>query len=147
MQIEPVTFWFDQKKKRVETGKKQAVKRWKRFRTEQGKPIGRKHYDSVHHIDADRSNGDYRNLFVCETAEQHNNLHNQLQQMNSELIKSDAVGFNLDTKKYELKLPILIDHILEWRADGKPNKHHEVRQETRQRDLFNLHKGEELHAK
>lgn len=148
MHIEPVTFWFDADKKRRESGKKQAIKRWKSFRKEQGKPTGRDHYDSVHHIDCDRSNPDYRNLFVCETAQQHNNLHNQLQQMNSEMIKSDAVRFNLYTKKYELKSPALVEHILNWRKEGKPNRHHEVHPEREERTLFSLHKGrEELHAK
>lgn len=76
-----------------------------------------------HHVDCDRSNPHPNNMFWCEDAHQHNNLHNQLFQANAEMIKSGVLGFDWSDKKYFVAWKPLADLMRNWRDEGQPNRH------------------------
>jgi hypothetical protein len=121
-----VTFWFDQSKKRKYGNLDQAIERYEAM-------SGKKYYgpnkvkinkkSSIHHIDADRQNDHPNNMFICENDKQHSNLHNQLQQATTELIKSGVLGFDWNDKKYFVSWKPLAQWIRSWREKGQPNWH------------------------
>ena len=55
-----------------------------------------------HHIDLDRSNGRAENLHVVDS-KTHTQLHQQLQQITSELIKKDIIGYDKNNPHYFIK--------------------------------------------
>jgi hypothetical protein len=123
-----VTFWFNTNKPRKAQGRTEALERWRNWHKELSKPIlpqkgnprskkdrSREHWHSVHHIDSDRSNGVAKNLFVCESDKQHDNLELQLKQSVTELVQSDTIGFDYGSKKYFIAWPPLADRLRQWR--------------------------------
>ena len=55
----------------------------------------------VHHIDGDKTNNTFDNLFVCESQNHHRQVHNQLERLSYELIQAGLIKFN-DSGKYFL---------------------------------------------
>ena len=55
-----------------------------------------------HHIDLDRSNGRAENLHVVDS-KTHTQLHQQLQQITSELIKKEIIGYDKNNPHYYIK--------------------------------------------
>lgn len=96
-------FWYDTHKPRREEGRAEAIARWAHSKGLQRERLQKFH--SIHHIDGDRSNGASYNLFVCETQQQHNNLHLQLQEAMTRMIKFGLVKFDWLKKKYYIDDP------------------------------------------
>lgn len=117
-------FWFDSSKKRSFKEKSKAVARVEKFYGVDFDKIKKLSKEgSWHHLDNDRSNGHHLNLFWTTSQEQHNNIHNQLNEMASILIRSGVLGFDFVTKKYFVAKKWLEDHIRDWIAKGEPEWH------------------------
>ena len=91
-------FWFDHNKPRREEGRQEALRRWADARGD--KEISRKAWHSIHHISVDRSQGNADNLFVCESEDQHNKLHSQLQEFTTWAYNIGLLKFDFTKKKY-----------------------------------------------
>lgn len=67
--------------------------------------IGRKLSDTeiVHHIDGNKSNDDIENLYLCKNNSEHQLLHNQLEKIAFELIKTGRIIFNKENGQYYLQ--------------------------------------------
>lgn len=149
-----ITFWFDQSKPRVYDDLDKAINRyeemsgkkyWRSTKQKKGKPRARVKANkkgSWHHVDNDRSNGHWMNLFWTEHDQQHSNLHNQLHQAASELIKSGVLGFDWKDKKYFVAWKPLADWLRNWRAKGEPNWHHNEGYRSKDREfLVQMHEA------
>ena len=54
----------------------------------------------IHHIDFDRQNNHPDNLYLCESHEEHKNIHCRLEDIARELCKKGTIKFN--NGKYEM---------------------------------------------
>jgi hypothetical protein len=142
--IEPLTFFYNTKQPRNNQGIHEAMRRFIRAKNAKGETVvlkknGRLKGGEIHHIDHARSNGHQDNLFVCESNQQHTNLHNQTYQYVIESIQSGALVFDLDNKKYFVANPELNKYLSDWRKEGRPMRH--------QYENFHRHNGNELAKK
>lgn len=66
------------------------------------KKIGRKllSTEPVHHIDGNKTNNDYDNLYICESKEKHGLVHGSLEKVAFELYRNGYIKFNEDTGEY-----------------------------------------------
>ena len=66
------------------------------------KKIGRKLLSTelVHHIDGNKLNNDYDNLYVCESKKKHGLVHATLEKVAFELYKNGYIKFDEDTGEY-----------------------------------------------
>jgi hypothetical protein len=94
-----ITFRFNFDKPRRTQGRKLAIKEYKKEYGIKRTPPGL----HLHHIDLDRSNGEADNLLVCDIPGQHNNVHAQLHEMTTQMIKLGIVGFDRQGKYYFIK--------------------------------------------
>lgn len=135
-----VTFQFDHSKKRKYGDLGVAIQRYEQM---SGKKYLKKNGKTqVHHIDADRSNDHPNNMFICRDQKQHDNLHMQLQQATSELIKSGVVGFDWRDKKYFVSWKPLADWMRKWRDKDQPNWHCNVGLLSKNKDfLVQMHQA------
>lgn len=90
------------------TGYKYHIEYDKRVYTHREKmeeQIGRKLSDTeiVHHIDGNKSNDDIENLYLCKNNSEHQLLHNQLEKIAFELIKTGRIIFNKENGQYYLQ--------------------------------------------
>ena len=123
MQVdERVVFKFNSNKKRRYDDEK-AV--YRRFEEQTGEKVTKKLLQTAqkHHKDLDRENGHPDNIFLTRNQHEHNELHNQLHQANSEMIKSGVIGFDWRDKKYFIAFKPLADWIRRWRELGNPSWH------------------------
>ena len=65
-----------------------------------------------HHIDLDRSNGKAENLHVVDS-KTHTQLHQQLQQLTSELIKKGIIGYDKKNPHYFIKDKKVLEKFVE----------------------------------
>ena len=59
--------------------------------------------ESIHHIDGDKLNNNIENLIICNSIEDHRNLHNNLERVSYELVKSGIIGFDSANKEYYIR--------------------------------------------
>lgn len=59
--------------------------------------------ESVHHIDGDKLNNNIENLILCSGAEDHRNLHANLEKVSYELVKNGTIGFNHENRIYYIR--------------------------------------------
>lgn len=136
-----VTFNFNSQKIR-KYDNVQAV--YDRFTAMTGEPVTKELLKTAqkHHKDLDRENGHPDNIFLTRNQQEHNNLHNQLHQANSEMIKSGVIGFDWADKKYFISFKPLADWLRAWRNQGQPNWHHDVGLLSKNKDfLVQMHQA------
>jgi len=108
--VDKLSFHFDFDKPRRESGRHEAIKRYAKYKGISPNKVKNVH---LHHLDLDRSNEHPANLFVCDTQKQHQNLHGQLQAMNSLMIKNGLVKFDWGGKYYYVAEPALREKFIE----------------------------------
>lgn len=67
-------------------------------------------YEKVHHIDGDKTNNTFDNLYVCDGDGHHRKVHSQLERVSMELVRAGLINFNHTEGKYELD-PFLREQI------------------------------------
>jgi hypothetical protein len=65
-----------------------------------GRPLSPK--EKVHHIDGDKTNNTFDNLYVCSNHADHRHVHSQLERLSMELVKEGLIHFNHKEGQYEL---------------------------------------------
>ena len=115
-------------KKRCNAGVADAMKRFIESKQANGETVklkrnGKLRGSEVHHIDHCRSNGHKDNIFICESTQQHAELHNQTFQFIIECIQSGLLGFDWKNKKYFVAFKPVVDWIQSWRTEGRPMRH------------------------
>ena len=66
------------------------------------KKIGRKllKNEIVHHIDGDKKNNSFNNLYICKDKSEHMRLHDKLEKITMQLVKEGIVKFDEEKKEY-----------------------------------------------
>lgn len=141
-----VTFWFDQSKPRKYGNLDKAIERYEEMSGKKYyKPNGktkRNPKSQIHHISLDRSDDSTNNMFITEDQQQHNGLHLQLQQANTEMIKSGVIGFDWADKKYFIAFKPLADWLRSWRTQGQPDWHQQQGMLSKNKDfLVQMHQA------
>jgi hypothetical protein len=57
--------------------------------------------EKVHHLDGDKTNNTFKNLFVCSGHAHHKKVHSQLERVSMQLVKDGLISFNHSTGEYE----------------------------------------------
>lgn len=120
-----LAFHFDTSKPRVGTkkAKRRSLNRMNLHRAAEEKPpLKPSDIDSYHHLNQDRSCGNYNNLFAAISNQQHNNIELQGIECFTTLFNSGKVGFDYVTKKYFISDEKLAEELKEWQSKGCPKR-------------------------
>lgn len=58
-------------------------------------------FEMVHHVNGDKTDNSFSNLYVCEGHRHHRKTHSQLERVSMELVRLGLITFNHSTGKYE----------------------------------------------
>ena len=85
--------------------------------------------EAVHHIDLDKENNTYDNLYVTKTPHIHIKIHQQLVSILGPLIRADLITFDKNTETYSISAK-LADFAQDTRIDALLKACHETKQEV-----------------
>jgi hypothetical protein len=91
--------------------------------------------EKVHHIDGDKTNNTFDNLFVCGSDGDHRRVHSQLERLSMQLVRAGLITFNHDEGQYEIDPSLLKQGRKSGELLENPNEKDEGNQQRSFRDM------------
>jgi len=100
--------------------------------------------ERVHHVNGDKTDNGYNNLYVCRDDAHHRNVHNQLERIAMELVKCGLIQFDFDEGSYQLD-PFLREQVSKsGELLENPNEEDEGDQQRSLRDMSHEERSETI---
>lgn len=91
--------------------------------------------EKVHHIDGDKTNNSFSNLYVCEGHTHHRRVHYQLERVSMDLVRLGLITFNHSTGEYEADPSLREQGSKSGELLGNPTVNDEGNQQRSFRDM------------